>query len=60
MSKTFNLELTEQEIEALVNLLDAGVRHQGLNAATNAAFLMQKINAAMKPKAEESIKGEIE
>jgi hypothetical protein len=45
------IELTEEEIQAALNLLDAAVRAQGLNAAQNALALAQKLQNA--PQAEE-------
>ena len=38
--------LTDEEIQALANLMDAGVRHQGLSAVKNAAALLQKLETA--------------
>jgi hypothetical protein len=50
------LVLKEQEVQALLGLLDAAVKAQGLNAVINAAVLYQKILTAAKeqakPKAE--------
>lgn len=45
------LEFSEQEIQALVSLLDSGLKTQGLNAAMAAAVLYQKIVAAVKEQA---------
>lgn len=39
---------TREEYNALISLLDAGVKHLGLQAATPAAVLLQKLNAADK------------
>ena len=48
--KTITVELTEQEAQALLNLMDAGLRQVGLNAAANAALLARKIqDAAQQP-----------
>ena len=47
------IELTEEEIQALAQLMDAGVRAQGLGSVQNAAVLIQKIEAS-EPKLEES------
>lgn len=42
------LEFTEQEIQALVSLLDSGLKSQGLNSAVAAAVIYQKIQAACR------------
>ena len=48
------LTLNEQELQALVGLLDAGVRSTGLQSVTAAAHLFQIIEAATKqPKLED-------
>jgi len=41
-----SVELSDQEIQALVNLMDAGVKHMGISAAKNAAHLLTKLEAA--------------
>lgn len=46
------LSLNDQELNALVTLLDAGVKSLGLQSATAAAVLAQRIEEARKPKAE--------
>lgn len=54
------LTLTEQETNALLTLIDLGVKSGGLHQATNAAFFLQKIQSAQavaarpfdKPKSE--------
>jgi len=43
------LELTEQEIQALAGLLDAGVKAIGLRAVKDAASLLAKLEAATQP-----------
>lgn len=43
----FSIELTHQEIQALVSLLDIAVRAKGLDAATNAAVIHQKVIEAV-------------
>lgn len=48
----FTLELTEQELQALAGLLDAGVRHTGLRAIKDAAGLLAKIERATTDTAE--------
>ena len=40
------LELTNQEIQALAGLLDAGVKAIGLRAVKDAASLLEKLEAA--------------
>ena len=40
---------TPQEIQALIKLIDSGVRHDGLNAAMNAAMLVQKLQNPIPP-----------
>ena len=45
------LTLNEQEVKALLGLLDAAVKAQGLNAVINAAVLYQKILTAAKEQA---------
>ena len=42
------LELTDQELQALAGLLDAGVRATGLRAVKDAATLLEKLQAATK------------
>lgn len=43
----FSIEvITEQELHMLMMLIDAGVKHAGINAAVPAAVWVQKINAA--------------
>lgn len=42
------LTLKEQEVQALLGLLDAAVKSQGLNSVINAAVLYQKILVASK------------
>jgi len=36
-------EFSEIEIQALIKLIDSGVKHDGLGAAMNAALLVQKL-----------------
>ena len=45
------LTLNEQEVKALLGLLDAAVKAQGLNTVINAAVLYQKILTAAKEQA---------
>lgn len=48
-------EFTDVEIQALIKLIDSAVRHDGLNAATNAVLLTQKLtNPIQEPKKEET------
>lgn len=42
-----NIEFTEDELGALLKLMDAGIRGQGLAGVKNAAVLMMKIEAAV-------------
>lgn len=51
------LEFSEQEIQNLVALLDAGVRQGGIRAAAPAALLMAKIEEASKPKEAPDVDG---
>jgi hypothetical protein len=44
------LELTNDELQALAGLLDAGVRATGLRAVKDAASLLAKLEAAAEPK----------
>jgi len=45
------LTFKEQEVQALLGLLDAAVKAQGLNSVINAAVLYQKILLAAKEQA---------
>jgi len=47
------LELTEQEIQSLAGLLDAGVKALGLRAVKDAATLLEKLEAATPPEDED-------
>ena len=47
------IKLTSEEINALLNLMDAGVKQLGLSACNNAAALLQKIEAAEEEVAED-------
>ena len=40
------LQLTDQEIQVLVNLIDAGVKHAGISMVKNAAVLLGKLKQA--------------
>ena len=42
------IQLSQDEFNALVGLLDAGVRATGLSSAVGAAALAQKLDAAQK------------
>ena len=48
------LLLNDDEIQALVNLIDAGVKHTGISMVQNAAYLITKLNQAeeFKPQTE--------
>lgn len=52
------LILTEAEANALISLIDAGVRSTGLNAAEAAAALFNKIKTAPQVEGEELIEGD--
>ena len=52
------LKLTEAEANALISLIDAGVRASGLNAAEAAANLFNKIKTAPQVEGEELLEGE--
>jgi predicted DNA-binding transcriptional regulator YafY len=44
------LELTEDEAQALVGIMDLGVKSGGLKVAAAAAAILHKLQAARKPK----------
>jgi hypothetical protein len=46
------LLLTDEELQALVNLIDAGVKHTGVAMVKNAAYLLGKLEAAEEVKPE--------
>jgi len=46
------IEMTQQELQALAGLLDAGVKAIGLRAVKDAAALLDKIEAASQPQEE--------
>lgn len=48
------IELTQEELSALVGLLDAGVKTVGLRAAKEAAVLVDKLEAAAQAAQAES------
>ena len=52
-----HLKLTEAEANALISLIDAGVRASGLNAAEAAASLYNKIKSAPQVEGEELLEG---
>lgn len=54
---TINLILTEAEANALISLIDAGVRANGLNAAEAASNLFNKIKSAPQVEGEELLAG---
>ena len=45
-----SVELTDQEIQAMVNLMDAGVKHMGIASVKNAAHLLTKLENAEEVK----------
>ena len=57
---TRTLILTDEEAQALVSLLDAAVRHSGLNAAETAAVLFRKIQDAPTVTGEELLAAPVE
>ena len=40
------LQLTDEEINALAQLIDAAIRHRGIDLIKNAAHLLAKLEAA--------------
>ena len=46
------IEFTNQELQALATLLDAGVKHLGLSAAHAASAILAKLEAATPAKEE--------
>ena len=53
-----HLKLSEAEANALISLIDAGVRATGLNAAEAAANLFNKIKSAPQVEGAELLEGE--
>ena len=49
------LTLKENEVQALLGLLDSAVKAQGLNAVINAAVLYQKILSSAKEQAKPKV-----
>jgi hypothetical protein len=49
------LTLTEQEVQALAGLLDAGVKAVGLRAVKDAATLLAKLEEAAQQKDAENV-----
>ena len=43
------IELTDQELQSLAGLLDAGVKALGLRAVKDAASLLEKLEQAASP-----------
>lgn len=52
--KLITLELTETEIQALVGLIDSGLKATGLRGAKDAVNLIEKIEAAILANKEEN------
>ncbi len=50
-----SIELTHQEAQALVNLIDIATKALGLKVANDAIFFNQKIDAAFFPQQESAI-----
>ena len=51
-SKRFNIILNSDELQGLVNLIDAGVKHTGIAMVKNAAYLIGKLEQAEEIKPE--------
>ncbi len=51
----YKIELTQEEIQALSGLLDAGVRATGLRSCTAAAVLLVKLEAALNDKDDDKV-----
>jgi len=51
------IELTNEEIQVLAGLMDAGVKSLGLNCVKNAAYLLSKLEQAqdVEPKEKEVV-----
>lgn len=49
--QTYVISLTKSELDALVGLVDAGVKAGGLRAVPAAASVMGKLQSALTPKA---------
>ena len=47
------IELTDQELQALAGLLDAGVKTLGIRAVKDAAIILEKLEAAAKSEKEQ-------
>ena len=54
------LKLTDQELQALVGLIDAGIRATGLRAVKDAAALLEKLEQAQKKTVEGATSGGVE
>lgn len=52
-----HVKLTEAEANALISLIDAGVRASGLQSAETAAALFNKIKSAPQVEGEELLEG---
>ena len=48
------IDFTDEELQALAGLLDAGVRATGLRAVKEAARLLEKLEAATQEKEEDN------
>jgi len=44
------LELTDEQLQILANLLDSGIRYDGLKSVHNASVLLRKIETAEEVK----------
>lgn len=52
-----NLSLTEQEGNALIQLLDIAVKSQGLNVAEAGVILVKKVQESFKPVTPTKVEG---
>lgn len=53
--KEYTITLTEQEINALVNLIDLSVKAHGLNVAETAVVLVKKMSEQKKTQDQEQV-----
>jgi hypothetical protein len=50
--ETVRIELTKEEAQAIVDLMDIAVKTKGLEVAETAVYLLKKLNDAFIPKPE--------
>ena len=53
MMEEFELKLNQQDLELIAQLIDAGVKAQGLSVLKQAAYIIQKLEAATPIEMEE-------